>query len=131
MSKNITDNFPQNIYNLCSQIPKGKISTYKLIAQFFYNSPSYSRMVGKVLSRCYKCKPTFDTQNYHCDEVHCYRVIRSDFSLGGFVDNFGKNQTETKRKKLASEGVFFDKKGRLVKELRKKVIFLFAQNSKK
>ena len=32
MPKSLTNNFSQRVYNLCSQIPKGKVSTYKLIA---------------------------------------------------------------------------------------------------
>jgi len=113
----------QKVYSLCSQIPKGKISTYKIIAQFAYGSPNYARVVGTFLSRCPDCELASDVKDYDCPQIHCYRVIKSDFSIGGFLGETEKEQVKTKRKKLASEGVYFDEKGYLNRNLRKKVIF--------
>src|SRR4051812_7224469 len=113
----------QKVYSLCSQIPKGKISTYKIIAQFAYGSPTYSRTVGTLLSHCPDCELASNIKDYDCPQIHCYRVIKSDFSIGGFLGETGKEQVKVKRKKLASEGVFFDEKGYLNRNLRKKVIF--------
>jgi alkylated DNA nucleotide flippase Atl1 len=125
MPKKSINNFSHKVYKLCSQIPKGRVSTYKLIAEFSFGSSSYARLAGKLLSDCPECKVTPHTnfQNYNCERIHCYRVIRTDFHLGGFVDEAGKSQAEIKRKKLASEGVFFDQKGYVVRNLQKKVIF--------
>ena len=48
--------FSQKVYHLCSQIPKGKISTYKFIAIAAYGSSQYARVVGTLLSRCPDCE---------------------------------------------------------------------------
>ncbi|MCE8163880.1 MAG: MGMT family protein [Candidatus Moeniiplasma glomeromycotorum] len=114
---------PQKVYQLCSQISKGKVSTYKIIAQSAYGSPNYARRVGTLLSHCPDCKLISNSQNYDCPKIHCYRVIKSDFHIGGFLGETGKEQVKIKRQKLASEGVFFDQKGYLLKDLRSKVIF--------
>jgi alkylated DNA nucleotide flippase Atl1 len=37
------ENFQKKVYDLCSQIPSGKVSTYKIIAQAVYNSSNYAR----------------------------------------------------------------------------------------
>lgn len=113
----------QKVYQLCSQIPKGKVSTYKIIAQFAYGLPTYARRVGTLLSHCPDCKLVSDNQNYDCPQIHCYRVIKSDFSIGGFLGETGKEQEKIKRKKLEAEGVFFDQSNYLLKDLREKVIF--------
>src|SRR5206468_169250 len=103
--------------------PKGKVSTYKLIAQFAYGLSTYARRVGTLLSHCPDCKLVSDNQNYSCPKIHCYRIIKSDFHIGGFLGEIGKEQVKIKRQKLASEGVFFDQKGYLLKDLQEKVIF--------
>jgi len=123
MPKLTIDKFSPKVYYYCSKIPKGKVSTYKIIAQFVYGSPTYARWVGILLSRCPGCEPTSDNQNYDCPQIHCYRVIKSDFSIGGLLSETGKEHAKKTRKKLASEGIFFDKQGYLLKNLRKKVIF--------
>ncbi|CAG8470793.1 17646_t:CDS:2 [Gigaspora margarita] len=85
-----------NVYRLCSQIPKGQVSTYKCLAIAVYGSPHYSRLV----------------------------VINSNFSLGGFATGGGKGSwPEVKRKKLASEGILFNDRGYLRNDLREKAIF--------
>ncbi|RHZ36261.1 MGMT family protein [endosymbiont GvMRE of Glomus versiforme] len=123
MPKLIIANLSQKVYNLCSQIPKGRVSTYKLIAIALSGSASYARTIGKILSKC-ECESKLNSLDSLCERVHCYRVINSNFSLGGFTPNGGKsNGKEIKRKKLASERVFFDKQDYLLRNLRKKVIF--------
>src|SRR6266542_139485 len=97
------------VYQLCSQIPKGKVSTYKIIAQFAYNSPTYARRVGTLLNHCPDCKTVADKQNYDCSRIHCYRVIKSDFQAGGFLGETGKEKLKVE--KLREEGVFFDQEG--------------------
>ncbi|MCE8162925.1 MAG: MGMT family protein [Candidatus Moeniiplasma glomeromycotorum] len=113
----------QKVYQLCSQIPPGKVSTYKIIAQFAYGSPNYARRVGTLLSHCPDCELAAGKQNYDCPQIHCYRIIKSDFHLGGFLGETSQEQIKIKREKLAREGVFFDEKGYLLKDLRNKIIF--------
>ncbi|CAG8606177.1 4756_t:CDS:2 [Ambispora gerdemannii] len=98
--------FRQKVYNCCSQIPSGQISTYKGIAQFLNIS---SRVVGQVL----KNNP------YLSEKVPCHRVIASNYFIGGFRGEWGEGEKiREKKEKLASERIFFDEKGYLVKSLR-------------
>ena len=111
MSKSLSSNFSHPVYNCCSQIPKGKVSTYKYIAEFLHISP---REVGQIL----KNNPFLSS------EVPCHRVIATNFFIGGYYGEWGEGEkVTTKRKLLSEEGVFFDKQGYLQRNLRKKVIF--------
>src|ERR1044072_8232686 len=56
--------FPKKVYELCSQIPKGQVSTYKLIALEVYGRASAARTVGTILRKC-ECKEK-DISNYQC-----------------------------------------------------------------
>src|SRR3989337_622655 len=82
-----------------------------------------SRTSITLLSRCPDCKPVADNQNYACPRIHCYRVIKSDFRVGGLLGKSGKNHEKITIKKLTSEGFFFDEKGYLAKDLREKILF--------
>lgn len=111
MSKPTTRNFSPKVYNLCSQIPKGQVSTYKYIAEFLHISP---REVGQIL----KINPFSPT------EVPCHRVIATNFFIGGYYGEWGEGEkVAVKRKLLTEEGVFFDKQGYLLRKLRSRVIF--------
>jgi methylated-DNA-[protein]-cysteine S-methyltransferase len=66
-----TSNLSSRVYNCCSQIPKGQVSTYKYIAEFLRISP---REVGQIL----KVNPFPST------EVPCHRVIATNFFIGGY-----------------------------------------------
>jgi methylated-DNA-[protein]-cysteine S-methyltransferase len=110
MSKKIVSDFSQKVYNLCSQIPTGYVSTYKYIAKFINSSP---RAVGQVLKN-----------NPNSPVVPCHRVIASNYFIGGFQGKWGKGrEIENKKKKLAEEKVFFNEKGYLLKNLRAVSVF--------
>ena len=64
-------NFNHRCYQLISQIPKGKISTYKMIAKAL-NTIAY-RAVGNAMAK---------TPNPVIDP--CHRVIKSNGSIGGY-----------------------------------------------
>ena len=83
------------VYRLLTKIPLGKVSTYGAIASRLKMSP---RLVGRILS-----------QNGHPDLYPCYRVIRSDGSLGGYTIGSVNNEHSlaVKKKKLISDGVKF------------------------
>lgn len=111
MSKPLINKLSQQVYNCCSQIPKGQVSTYKYIAEFLHISP---REVGKIL----KNNP------FSSAEVPCHRVIATNFFIGGYCGEWGEGEkVVAKRKLLSEEGVFFDKQGYLLRKLRKQVIF--------
>ena len=80
----------KRVYELTSQIPKGRVSTYGAIAGAL-SSWGGSRAVGQILKR----NPTPIV-------VPCHRVVRSDGSVGGYggAEGFAK-----KIKLLKSEGI--------------------------
>ena len=84
--------FTQKVYNLVKKIPKGKVSTYKDIAQALHTR-AY-RAVGNALA------------NNHFSSVPCHRIIKSDGSLGGFQ---GRANNKKKRFILEKEGIRFEK----------------------
>ena len=63
--------FSDSVYKVVKTIPKGKVSTYKAVAEALGNK-AY-RAVGNALNR-----------NPHFPVVPCHRIINSDGSLGGF-----------------------------------------------
>jgi len=81
----IVDDFRENFYSLVAQIPKGRVSTYGLLAEALGDKIA-SRAVGKMLN-----------QNPYAPRVPCHRVVRSDGTLGGFAR--GKDEKEDLLKK--------------------------------
>ena len=86
--------FNYKIYNLLKKIPKGKVTTYKILAENL-DTKAY-RAVGQAL----RCNP-------HAPIVPCHRVVKSDGSVGGYSGNINPNSKEVKRKirMLRKEGV--------------------------
>ncbi len=86
--------FQARVYALVCQIPRGKVTTYKAIADQL--DCGSCQAIGQALKN-----------NPYAPEVPCHRVVNSDLSLGGFC---GKKQgPEALRKKtmLLEEGVQF------------------------
>ncbi len=83
--------FQQELYLLLQSIPKGKITTYKILAQKL-NVPS-ARAIGQAL------KHNPDPIKYPC-----YRVVKSNGEIGGY---YGNNHwfIQEKIKKLEAEGI--------------------------
>lgn len=84
--------FADKVYELCKQIPKGKISTYGAIAKALNSSP---RAVGQAL----RCNP-------YAPVVPCHRVVASTGKIGGFMGQVKGREIERKIALLKSEGVF-------------------------
>jgi methylated-DNA-[protein]-cysteine S-methyltransferase len=87
--------FSEKVWAITARIPKGKVTTYKHIAQCL-GSTGY-RAVGMAMNR-----------NPYAPAVPCHRVVGSDGSLVGFAQG-----TDKKRRMLADEGVPM-RKGRVV-----------------
>ena len=87
--------FNQKCYELLSQIPQGKISTYKQIANRL-NTKAY-RAVGNAMAK-----------NPNPIVVPCHRVIKSDGYIGGYVLGIKK-----KNSLLKNEGIVI-KKGKII-----------------
>ena len=64
-------------YKLLSQIPKGRVTTYKEIAKAMNSNAvrAFGTLIGK---------------NPDAPKVPCHRVVKSDGSIGGYV--FGVNK---------------------------------------
>lgn len=83
--------FNQRCYELLSQIPKGKIVTYKQIANTL-NTKAY-RAVGNAMAN-----------NPNPITIPCHRIIKSNGLIGGYV--FG---TKKKINLLEDEGIIIKK----------------------
>ena len=79
--------FDEKCYALLREVPRGKVTTYKSIAEAL-GTKAY-RAVGNAMKR-----------NPYAPEVPCHRVINSNGFLGGFAHG-----TLKKIKILQSEGV--------------------------
>ncbi len=82
--------FNQQVWQLCKQIPAGKVSTYKELAHAL-NCKAY-RAVGNALNK-----------NPFSPEVPCHRIVKSDGFLGGFAQ--GKKK---KQELLQQEGIIVE-----------------------
>jgi len=89
--------FSQKVLQLTAKIPRGKVTTYSEIARTLGN-PRASRAVGNAL-RGNACP----------DRIPCYRVVRSDGSLGGYS---GVMNSREKIRRLERDGIEI-KKGKL------------------
>ena len=79
--------FQEKVWELLKQIPKGKVTTYKIISQKL-NTKAY-RAVGNA---CHN--------NPYAPKVPCHRVINNNGKIGGFAT--GK---KNKIKLLEKEGI--------------------------
>ncbi len=79
--------FNDQVYTLCRTIPKGKVTTYKRIAEAL-GSKAY-RAVGNALNK-----------NPYAPEVPCHRVVASTGHLHGFAHGL-----DAKQRLLEQEGI--------------------------
>jgi O-6-methylguanine DNA methyltransferase len=80
----------KDVYNLTSEIPKGKVSTYGAVANAL-NARGAARAVGQIL----RVNPTPIV-------VPCHRVVKSDGEIGGYGGAAGSWK---KIKLLRAEGL--------------------------
>jgi methylated-DNA-[protein]-cysteine S-methyltransferase len=88
----MTQTFSNKVYGLTKKIPKGKVSTYKLIAEALHTR-AY-RAVGQALRR-----------NPHAPHVPCHRVVGSDSGVCGFQGQTSGPSIKRKIALLKKEGV--------------------------
>lgn len=86
--------FRETVYQITSQIPKGKVATYGQIARLAGNARA-ARAVGM-----------FMRTNPFAPRVPCHRVVASDGKLTGFSAPGG---IVKKKSMLIHEGVMFKK----------------------
>ena len=80
--------YDESVYRVLMQVPRGKVTTYKLIAVAL-GKPGSSRAVGNALGR-----------NPDPDGPPCYRVIKSDGSIGGYAGGI-----QEKIRRLRADGI--------------------------
>ncbi|MFA5070730.1 MAG: MGMT family protein [Patescibacteria group bacterium] len=92
----MSTDFQEKVWLACRKIPKGKITTYKLLAKAI-NKPKAFRAVGNALNK-----------NPYAPKVPCHRVIRSDGQAGGFAGGNKKKILLLKKEgvKFAGEKIF-------------------------
>ena len=97
-------NIREYTYNLVRQIPAGRVSTYGAVAKALGNR-GYTRAVGKYMN-----------QNPNADTMPCFKIVKSDGSLGGFglgikdkIRRLKKDGIEVKDGKIVNfKKVFFN-----------------------
>lgn len=85
----------EKIYKIVSQIPKGKVLTYKKVAELAGINPSAGgpRIVGFALHA-----------NKNPEKIPCHRVIKSN---GTLAKGYAYGGIAEQRKKLKEEGIKF------------------------
>ncbi|MAS97059.1 MAG: methyltransferase [Verrucomicrobiales bacterium] len=86
--------FERKVYDALHLIPRGKVSTYKLLGD--YISCRSPQAIGQALRR-----------NPFAPGTPCHRVVKSDLTIGGFSGERDGEPVERKRRLLESEGVTF------------------------
>ncbi len=79
--------FNERCYSLLRQVPQGKVTTYKALAQAL-DTKAY-RAVGNAMNK-----------NPYAPQVPCHRVVNSNGALGGFAHGLPQ-----KIKMLKAEGI--------------------------
>ena len=85
-------NFAQKVYKIVKDIPKGKVMTYKSVAEKL-GSKAY-RAVGNALKN-----------NPDPKQIPCHRVVKSNLEIGGYFGHIDDYLSKEKENKLKSEGV--------------------------
>lgn len=86
---------PLKVYRLLKQIPKGKVTTYKSLAQALHTK-AY-RAIGQILKK-----------NPDAPTAPCHRVVKSDGSIGGYMGAESSTSCGQKKNILMGEGIEFD-----------------------
>ena len=86
--------FRQRVFEAAKRVPRGRVTTYKLLAMAI--GCRSSRAVGQALKA-----------NPFAPRVPCHRVIRSDLTIGGFAGHTDGEEITRKKSLLEKEGVAF------------------------
>lgn len=101
-------NYAQKVLDCLSKVPVGYVTTYKALAKAAGGGP---RAVGQIMA-----------SNPFAPLVPCHRVIKSDFSIGGFGGGFGGG-VKIKRSLLQREDKGFEKPSKVKTECRMLELF--------
>lgn len=102
--------FQQLVYEALRNIPRGRVTTYKILANHLRCGSC--RAIGQALRR-----------NPLAPKVPCHRVIASDLTIGGFMGCRKGASIKKKTRLLRAEGIKF-KNGRLADQ---KLIYRYSK----
>ncbi len=120
----LSTSFQQRVYAAARTIPRGRVTTYKLLADHI--GCRSARAVGQALKRNpYPYFATDSRRRVNAPRVPCHRVIAFDGTPGGFQGRRGGAALARKLRLLAAEGVRF-RGGRLADPRR---LFRFSKAS--
>jgi methylated-DNA-[protein]-cysteine S-methyltransferase len=85
-------NFSEKVYELCKQIPKGKVTTYKELSRAL-NTKAF-QAVGQALRK-----------NPYAPIVPCHRIVNVKGELHGFKGQTKGKEIQEKKELLKKEGV--------------------------
>ncbi len=88
----MTTPFSEKVYSQLKKVPKGKITTYKALAQ-------------SIETRAYQAIGTAMKNNPYAPQVPCHRVVSSDGSIGGFKGKKTGKTIQEKIELLKKEGI--------------------------
>jgi methylated-DNA-[protein]-cysteine S-methyltransferase len=86
--------FQQKVYAALKKIPRGKVTTYKLLAKSL--GCNSSQAIGQALRK-----------NPFAPQVPCHRVIKTDLGIGGYAGQTGGKKLQRKLELLRQEGILF------------------------
>jgi methylated-DNA-[protein]-cysteine S-methyltransferase len=92
--------FQIKVYEAICQVPKGKATTYKYLANAI--GCRSSQAVGQALKR-----------NPYAPTIPCHRVVQSNMKLGGFGGCRVGDKINKKKHLLTSEGIDFLENGNI------------------
>jgi len=85
-------NFDEKVWKLMQRIPKGRVTTYSMIAK-------------KLNTRAYRAVGNACRKNPYAPRVPCHRVVRTDGTVGGFGGKTSGKTVEKKIRLLRKENV--------------------------
>jgi methylated-DNA-[protein]-cysteine S-methyltransferase len=86
-------NFENKVYEELKNVPKGRVTTYKKLAE-------------KIGTKAYQAVGVALSKNPFAPQVPCHRVVSSNGSIGGFMGKKSGESIEKKINLLEKEGVF-------------------------
>jgi methylated-DNA-[protein]-cysteine S-methyltransferase len=92
--------FRRRVYNALSEVPVGRVTTYKLLADRI--GCKSSQAVGQALKN-----------NPFAPSIPCHRVVATNRAIGGFAGARVGAEVERKYRLLKNEGVKFTSDGRV------------------
>src|SRR3989338_6842209 len=97
--------FQDKVYELCKKVPKGKVTTYKAIAEAM-GTKAY-RAVGQALNK-----------NPYAPKVPCHRVVNSQGHLHGFASGLRKNASLLKEEGIKISNNRISDKGLIIRKIK-------------